>query len=187
MTKTKATVKSRKKRMEKFPFVLKRAVGSVVGRGQIAVGWRMSRMFRSADTKCCICEKIGLWTGKERCISSVRWMCYPGKTLFFLRWGDLNMFNGSQEWCRRKWEARVAGLFLATGETVNGGLLVSVVMVDCEISHVSPCIFKTGHERRRNCWNWGKRGVGKDLRKWRRFQRIFVVIRNKSWLEKQGV
>ena len=38
MTKTKATVKSRKKRMEKFPFVLKRAVGSVVGRGQIAVG-----------------------------------------------------------------------------------------------------------------------------------------------------
>lgn len=38
MTKTKATVKSRKKRIEKFPFVLKRAVGSVVGRGQIAVG-----------------------------------------------------------------------------------------------------------------------------------------------------
>lgn len=38
MTKTKAIVRSRKIWTEKFPFALKRSVGGVVGRGQIAVG-----------------------------------------------------------------------------------------------------------------------------------------------------
>lgn len=36
MTQTKATVKLRKIRIEKFPFILKRPAGGIVGRGQIA-------------------------------------------------------------------------------------------------------------------------------------------------------
>lgn len=38
MTKIEATVRSKKIRTGKFPFVLKRAVGGAVGRSQIAVG-----------------------------------------------------------------------------------------------------------------------------------------------------
>lgn len=168
MTKTKAIMRSRLVKTEKFPCVFERADGGRVGRSQMAVGWRMSRMLRSGDFKDWACEEIGLWRGGWRCICSWRGMCYPGKT----KKGNFNLFNCSLEWCSRNQSCRISFLVRHRRDWMKAQL-INLMMVDCQISHPSPCIFWNRRGGKKSSAESAEREDKVNLREWRRLQRFW--------------